>query len=78
MKYARVSAMVTWSGGKLLLSQGTTTADDDHPLVLERPDLWTDEAPPAHLAGPGRLAADRGDVERATAKPGDKRTTRRG
>lgn len=76
MKYANFSGIVTWSGGKLVMSAGTTTADDDHPLVIERPDLWTDEAPAAHLAGPGR-SADRG-VERGTRAPGEKRGHKRG
>lgn len=80
MKYATVSAMVTWSGGKVLLNAGSTTADDDHPLVRERPDLWTDEAPEAHLIGPKRQAEASGEqpVERATRAPGERRPTRRG
>lgn len=77
MKYATFSGMVTWSGGKMLLNAGATTADDDHPLVVERPDLWTDVAPEPTLPGPGRLAGSPG-VERATKAPGEKRTTRRG
>lgn len=80
MKYATVSAVVAWSGGKAVLAAGRTTADDDHPLVKERPDLWTDQEPDAQLAGPARLAAQRGEapVERATRAPGEKRQTRRG
>lgn len=80
MKYANFSGMVTWSGGKMLLNAGQTTADDDHPLVKERPDLWTNTPPQAHLAGPARLAAERDEppVERATRAPGEKRGTRRG
>ena len=65
-KYATVSGVVTWSGGKTVLAAGRTTADPDHPLVRERPDLWTDEEPAAHLAAPSR-------VERATARPGERR-----
>lgn len=78
MKYARVSGSVRWSGGTTILSAGVTTADDDHALVVERPDLWTDEAPAAHLAGPGRnapLAQPEPPVERATRAPGERRTT---
>ena len=79
MKYAKIAAVVRWSGGTAVLNGAATTADDDHPLVLERPDLWTDEAPQAHLAGPARLAAERGDVvEKGTRAPGEKRTTKRG
>jgi hypothetical protein len=53
VKYAKVSGSLRWSGGTTILSAGITTADDDHPLVVERPDLWTDQAPTASLAGPG-------------------------
>jgi hypothetical protein len=62
-----------------VLSAGITTADDDYPLVVERPDLWTDVAPPAQLAGPGRHKTaepvDPGPapVERATRAPGERR-----
>lgn len=81
MKYAKIAGVVTWSGGTMVLNAGRTTADDDHPLVLERPDLWTDEVPEPTLAGPARVAAKRGDgpVETATRAPGEKRPgTRRG
>lgn len=74
MKYAKVSGVVRWSGGTTVLSAGITTADDDYALVLERPDLWTDEGPAAHLAGPARNApAEEAPVERATRAPGEKR-----
>lgn len=76
MKYARVSGVVRWSGGTTVLSAGVTTADDDYGLVVERPDLWTDDAPLPHLAGPSRNAPA---VERATRAPGEKRpAVRRG
>jgi hypothetical protein len=64
---------VRWSGGTTILGVGTS-ADDDHPLVLERPDLFTDEAPGADLRGPGRAAsAAEAPVERATRAPGEVR-----
>lgn len=80
MKYARVSGLVRWSRGSTLLSAGVTTADDDHPLVVERPDLFTDEAPAAQLASQSSppAAAEEPPVERATRAPGEKRQTRRG
>ncbi|MEU5549210.1 hypothetical protein ABZ738_05525 [Micromonospora sp. NPDC047793] len=81
MKYAKVSGLVRWSGGSTVLSAGVTTADDDHPLVLERPDLFTDETPAAHLSVPRKapeLAPEAAPVERATRAPGEKRQTRRG
>lgn len=79
MKYARISGVVRWSGGTTVLSAGVTTADEDHPLVVERPDLFTDETPAAHLAGPGRSRQAGAPVERATRAPGEKRSAvRRG
>ncbi|MEW2474615.1 hypothetical protein AB0875_12570 [Micromonospora gifhornensis] len=83
MKYARVSGLVRWSGGSTVLSAGVTTADDDYPLVVERPDLFTDETPAAHLATPRKAAPEspvtpESPVERATRAPGEKRQTRRG
>jgi hypothetical protein len=72
MKYARVSAVVRWSGGTTVLGAGSTTADDDHPLVLERPDLWTDQAPAPHLAGPSRVRGE-APVETATRAPSERR-----
>lgn len=69
MKYALVNGNVAWSQGTAQLSRGMS-ADDDHPLVLERPDLFSDQIPDAELSsGPV--------IERATAAPGEKRLTRR-
>lgn len=82
MKYAKITGAVRWSGGTTVLGAGTS-ADDDHPLVLERPDLFTDEPPAPQLAGPARLsgraaaAAEEPPVERATAKPGERRATKK-
>lgn len=69
MKYSKVTGIVRWSQGTTQLTRGKS-ADDDHPLVVERPDLFDDQEPDAELA-----AAP--SVERATAAPGEKRTTRR-
>lgn len=73
MKYALVSGLVSWSGGKTVIAAGRTTADDDHPLVRERPDLWTDDGPVAHLRSPHRPEEGEVEVERATHAPGEKR-----
>jgi hypothetical protein len=77
MLYARVSGLVRWSGGSTVLSAGVTTADPDHALVRERPDLFTDEAPAAHLAAPKPAPVETPDepapVERATRAPGERR-----
>lgn len=73
MKYAACSGAVRWSGGLTVLSPGQSIADD-HPLVAERPDLFTDDAPEPDIkmpAKPGRSAAVR--VETATRAPGERR-----
>lgn len=67
MKYALMGGNVAWSQGTALLKRGMS-ADDDHPLVLERPDLFSDEAPDAELSSAPV-------IERATAAPAEKRTT---
>lgn len=74
MKYAKVSGIVQWSGGSMLMNEGMT-ADDDHPLVLERPDLWGDEGPAPALRSEGGDEGRSGmsKVERATRAPGEKR-----
>jgi hypothetical protein len=70
MKYSKVSGVVRWSGGTLLLGKNDSI-DDNHPLVAERPDLFTDEAPPAKHRGPAQ--PDEPLVERATNRPGTRR-----
>ena len=74
MKYCKVSGIVQWSGGSMLLHEGMT-ADDDHLLVLERPDLWGDRGPAPSLRSEGgdeqRSAPPR--IERATRAPGERR-----
>lgn len=76
MKYSKVAGIVRWSGGSTVLGIGTS-ADDDHPLVLERPDLFGDDAPQAYLRTPAahrpKDAAAEAPVERATRAPGEKR-----
>lgn len=69
MKYSLVQGNVAWSGGTFHLDRGDS-ADDDHPLVLERPDLFSDEVPEAKLSSAPV-------IERATAAPGEKRTVAR-
>ena len=77
MKYSKAAHVVRWSGGTTPLSLGMS-ADDNHPLVLERPDLFGDEPPGAELKAPKVHKAEEPPVERATRAPGEKRTTRRG
>ncbi|MGW3346790.1 hypothetical protein ACWDA3_26055 [Nonomuraea rubra] len=77
MKYSKVTGAVRWSGGTTLLERGMSAAED-HPLVVERPDLFTDEAPGARLADPAAPAAQGPpQVERATREPGETRKTKR-
>lgn len=71
MKYSSFSGIVAWSGGEILLRQGQA-ADDDHPLVLERPDLFQGLAPVAELSTSNTPP----QVERATRAPGETRNTR--
>lgn len=71
MKYSSFSGVVAWSQGEILLSHGQA-ADDDHPLVLERPDLFRGMAPGASLA----TSPTPPPIERATHAPGETRQTR--
>lgn len=70
MKYSKVTGAVRWSGGTTLLRKGQT-ADPDHPLVKERPDLFDESVP-----GPS-LSVPKPTVERATRAPGEVRQTPR-
>lgn len=76
MKYAACSGAVRWSGGLTVLSPGQSIADD-HPLVVERPDLFTEAEPEPDIkmpAKPGRgESAEPPRVERATREPGEVR-----
>lgn len=68
MKYSKISAVVRWGGGTMVLHKGMSF-DDEHGLVRQRPDLFTDEAP-----GADRPAVpEAGPVERATRAPGERR-----
>lgn len=71
MRYANITGAVRWSGGTTLLRKGQS-ADPDHPLVKERPDLFTGDEPGASLSAPQRST-----VERATRAPGEVRDTPR-
>lgn len=70
MKYAKAAGVVTWSGGMLPMRKGATF-EDDHPLVIERPDLFTDTEPGAQYtsAAPSR-------VESTMQQPGSARSER--
>ncbi|MFJ8743425.1 hypothetical protein ACIRL2_29120 [Embleya sp. NPDC127516] len=68
MKHALMTCVVRWSGGSTTLREGMTV-DDDHPLVIERPDLFGDGDAPAQLPMPPR-------IERATREPGQRSPAR--
>lgn len=68
MKYATSTLVVRWSGGTATLTEGMSV-DDDHPLAIERPDLFHDGNAPAQLAAPPV-------IERATRAPGERRAVR--
>lgn len=74
MKYSNTTGAVRWSGGLTVLKDGDSI-DDDHPLLEERPDLFTDDPPGADIKMPA--TSSRGEpapkVERATREPGEVR-----
>lgn len=72
MRYAKITGAVRWSGGTTILHEGMS-ADDGHPLVAERPDLWTTQAPQADLRAPAGPREAAPVVERATRAPGEVR-----
>jgi hypothetical protein len=72
MKYSKIAGVTRWSGGTTLLRKGQS-ADEDHGLVKERPDLFTDVAPGASLAAGHKVPPPA--VERATRAPGEVRVT---
>lgn len=70
MKYCKAEGVIAWSGGTTILRKGMSF-DDDHDLVAQRPELFDDTDPGAtHTATP-----QVGSIERATAGPGEVRTT---
>lgn len=74
--YSTCSGAVRWSGGLTVLSPGQSIADD-HPLAVERPDLFTGDEPEPDIkvpAKPGRRHHP--VVEAATREPGETRQTR--
>jgi hypothetical protein len=77
-KYSKISGLVRWSGGSTVLGIGMS-AEADHPLVLERPDLFGDDVPQAVLRTPAAYRAKEdatpaeAPIERATRAPGEKR-----
>lgn len=69
--YPVVNATVAWSAGQTHLSKGRPYGSD-HPLVRERPDLFTGEATGVRRGGRSQAV-----VETATRAPGEVRRTPR-
>lgn len=76
MKYSKVAGMVRWSEGNIRLSEGQSI-DDDHALVTERPDLWTDVAPGASIQSRVQSTMQR-PGEARVERPGVPRIVKRG
>lgn len=75
MKHSTFSGVVAWSGGTAVLKAGQRYSDD-HPLVTERADLFSDGDTDDGVIGapqPGQVPGP--TVERATQAPGEVRTT---
>jgi len=68
MKYSTIEGVLTWSCGTLVMRKGMSFSDD-HPLVAERPDLFTSEQPAAEVT------ASR--VQTGMQRPGEVRMERR-
>lgn len=67
MQFAKSGGVVTWSQGTIVLRKGQTI-EDGHPLLEERPDLFSDDDPGAEI----RTSAPR--VQTAMQRPGEART----
>ena len=50
MKYAKAAGAVRWSEGWITLRRGQSI-ENDHPLAIERPDLFDDVEPGAEIQG---------------------------
>jgi hypothetical protein len=67
--YARTTCVLSWSGRTIRMREDDAW-DATDPLVKARPDLFHD-TPQIHMT------VHRSGVEEATARPGEKRTTKR-
>ena len=73
MKHSNFRGVLAWSGGTITLNTGQRFSDD-HPLVTERPDLFEDgDTNDGVTEAPKPVVPP--TVERATAAPGEVRTT---
>lgn len=73
MQFAKANAVVAWSGGTMVL-RANQSIDDDHPLLAERPDLFTEGDDQAEIR---HTPVRRGPiVETARQAPGGDRVLR--
>lgn len=72
-KFANAQSVIAWNGLRIRLNPGDVWAAEDA-FVRARPELFAD-VPPV-VCGSGSVPVTR--VEEATARPGERRTTRRG
>lgn len=70
MQFSKISGALRWSQGTIVLRVGQTI-EDDHPLLLERPDIFTEEDPGADIR---QAPATR--VETTMQRPGEQRTVK--
>ena len=70
MKYSKIAGVVRWSEGTIVLRRGQSI-DDEHPLALERSDLFDDVEPGAEI--PHKAAAR---VQTGMQRPGEVRMER--
>lgn len=70
--FANTTAAVRWKGSIVRLAKGDAWSAED-PFVKDRPEFFNDAPPFVHGTGGGEKP-----LEQTTARPGEKRTTRRG
>lgn len=70
MKYSKIAGVTRWSGGTIVLQKGQSI-EDEHPLVAERPEIWTDEDPGASIRG---ASGGVSRVQTAMQRPGQPRS----
>jgi hypothetical protein len=70
---SKFTGLLKWSGGRQLLKKGQTF-QDDHPIVLERPELFERAVPTVDVRTPEPLLhGGEPPIERGTRAPGERR-----
>jgi hypothetical protein len=70
--YSTIAGVVRWSQGTIVLTRGQSI-EEGHPLVEERPELFTYEKPPTSVRSWGKSPLRRGRVESGVQRPGEVR-----